>query len=327
MGVLTRTETPQRRSCCLSSPLLLLLLLLLSWMVVACAGTHHAHAFPEPYPRDSFGVPQWSELGTQNDDASSDVQAELLFAEVDEATTTEETEYDEVPAAVSTAGGVPFVHKRVEAVIHHQFVRGHLLRVPSPGKSFSILPPSGGCPGFRRTSITAEDARCAAATNAGFFDIYRGHCLGNLVSNGEVLQADSSTRNANFGVTKDGKFVYGYLTRKQIEDMQFANLMTGVTWLLRKGKIYLDESINRERPTFEFVWIKAPRVAIGNNESGELMILEVDGDEPLNKGLNLYEFAELAKSKGMVNAINIDGWCKLCAYPVPQGVFVLVHFD
>ena len=70
------------------------------------------------------------------------------------------------------------------------------------------------------------DARCAAATNAGFFDIYRGHCLGNLVSNGEVLQADSSTRNANFGVTKDGKFVYGYLTRKQIEDMQFANLMT-----------------------------------------------------------------------------------------------------
>ena len=47
-----------------------------------------------------------------------------------------------------------------------------------------------------------------------------------------------------------------------------------------------------------FVTEKAPRTAAGWLYSGAMALLEVDGIEDMNRGPDLYEFAELAISLG-----------------------------
>lgn len=51
----------------------------------------------------------------------------------------------------------------------------------------------------------------------------------------------------------------------------------------------------------------APRVAIGNDINGNLMILQVNGYEPQKLGLNVYEMTDLLLFLGFQNAINLDG--------------------
>ena len=90
-----------------------------------------------------------------------------------------------------------------------------------------------------------------AAVNAGFFDIYRGFCLGNLVSDGKIINAVNSA-NSNFGILKTGGLFFGYLTQAQVSSMNFQQLATGVVWLVRNGTVYVDQSnFGRIRETTE----------------------------------------------------------------------------
>lgn len=53
---------------------------------------------------------------------------------------------------------------------------------------------------------------------------------------------------------------------------------------MRNGEVYINESILIEKFDYGFIWEKAPRVAIGHDAEGNLLIFEVDGNEFLNKG-------------------------------------------
>jgi hypothetical protein len=122
--------------------------------------------------------------------------------------------------------------------------------------------------------------------NAGFFDMRTGDCLGNVVSAGQRVQTTNRV-NANFGTLADGRYLIGYLRSSEAASMDFTNLVAGVGWLVRNGSAWVDGTVAIERPSYDFVNMKAPRTGIAHDAAGDLLLFEVDGDEPTARGLSL----------------------------------------
>lgn len=57
---------------------------------------------------------------------------------------------------------------------------------------------------------TAAAAGCLFAQNAGFFSTNHNWCLGNVVSDGRMVQDSGGIQNAQFGIRRDGTLVFGY---------------------------------------------------------------------------------------------------------------------
>jgi len=206
-----------------------------------------------------------------------------------------------------------FNYTKIDQVINGQLIHGHMFNLTNPIHHFGIKPPFNflagpKCPcGRVPTSTTAKAHDCIVAINGGFFNMQTGACMGYVASDGVLLQDPGYVPNVNFGITPDGNYVIGYLTSAEVKSYAFENLITGVLWIVRGGHIYLDESVAVEQPSYDFVWEKAPRVAIGHDVHGNLLLFEVDGNEFLNAGLDMYEWATFIQSKGAINAINLDG--------------------
>lgn len=56
---------------------------------------------------------------------------------------------------------------------------------------------------------TARLGRCLVAQNGGYFDMSSGECLGNVVSDGRLVQNAHGLQNAQFGIRRDGTMVFG----------------------------------------------------------------------------------------------------------------------
>eukprot|EP01126_Amoeba_proteus_P055849 TRINITY_DN6956_c0_g1_i1.p1 TRINITY_DN6956_c0_g1~~TRINITY_DN6956_c0_g1_i1.p1 ORF type:complete len:260 (-),score=52.53 TRINITY_DN6956_c0_g1_i1:824-1603(-) len=186
-----------------------------------------------------------------------------------------------------------------------------------PLHTFSILEPGGvgGCAGGdHRTKVsqTSGQYNCNVAGNGGFFDITTGACLGNIVSRGRIIQ-NTGLQNANFGIRRDGTIVVGYLDKSDIDNSSnpFQNLVAGVIWLVRGGKNYVNESQGLEYMGIQttgssFVTVKSARSALGHDSQGRLVLVQVDG-KSWERGVDLFELADFLVSRGVVNAINLDG--------------------
>eukprot|EP00029_Vermamoeba_vermiformis_P014097 TRINITY_DN916_c0_g1_i1.p1 TRINITY_DN916_c0_g1~~TRINITY_DN916_c0_g1_i1.p1 ORF type:complete len:292 (-),score=30.12 TRINITY_DN916_c0_g1_i1:5-880(-) len=209
----------------------------------------------------------------------------------------------------------PMAHDNLpEPVIHHTplnhkntglNVTGNVMRVTNPKKFFNVYPPINGCPSFSRVSDTAKVHNCVLATNGGFFNTKTGDCLGNLVSEGKVLNVGQE-RKANFG-TVNGNFAIGYINHETLKKHKFDNLIAGVGWLVRDGKQFVNQSLVLESMGTQFAKFHAPRLSIGYTSSGELLIVEVNGLESIDAGVSLWELADIAIRFGAVSAINLDG--------------------
>ena len=114
-------------------------------------------------------------------------------------------------------------------------------------------------------------------------------CLGNLVSEGKILQT-TNWMNVNCGL-RNGKFVVGYLTKEEVLDEKnpFQELVAGVIWLVRNGTNFALESAKIENPTAQqtserlmegnrnsFVDTFAARTAVGYDKDGRLLIFQFD---------------------------------------------------
>lgn len=188
--------------------------------------------------------------------------------------------------------------------------RGHVYTLNNTLRHFSILEPHGGCERRRvPTSVTSKASHCVLATNAGFFNTRTGACLGNLVANQSVVQSPG-TKNVNFGITHDGKYVVGYLDSEDVfntttGESRFQQLIAGVIWLVRDGQNYVSvskeiEDMSTQETGPSFTTVKAPRLALGHDADGRLMLVSVDA-------LGLEPLADLLISMGVKNAINLDG--------------------
>lgn len=170
-----------------------------------------------------------------------------------------------------------------------------------------MLPPLENKCGKRvATSVNAGAHKCLFASNAGFFNVKNGDCIGNLVSDQFIVQT-SDVRVANFGV-RGSDFVVGYVDPKTVAGKPaFSQLVAGVGWLIRKGEIFLETAVSKEHISSAFRTLLAPRIAIGHDKAGHLLILEVNGYEPAQMGFDLDQMAKAAQTHGAVNMINLDG--------------------
>lgn len=227
--------------------------------------------------------------------------------------------YESWPLAAEDAdvGAANIDHFRIEETSYNEILMGNLWILRNPKNHFSIMEPLGGCESHTRVKVSesAQEYECEVATNAGFFNTHTNACLGNLVSEGKLVQ-NTGFQNANFGITKDGFFHIGYLSEEQVsqgEATDYAELVAGVIWILRNSTVYVDDSLAVEDMSVQetgdpqyFCDVLSARSAIGHNREGHLMILNIDG-KTSQRGVSLYRMAELMKKFGAVNAINLDG--------------------
>ncbi|GAA6097450.1 N-acetylglucosamine-1-phosphodiester alpha-N-acetylglucosaminidase isoform X1 [Tachysurus ichikawai] len=200
-----------------------------------------------------------------------------------------------------------------------RWVSGHITVVHDPLRTVSVLEPGGpgGCLNLRRELVenTAKTRKCLIAQNGGYFVTRNGQCLGNIVSDGRLVQNSGGVQNAQFGIRKNGTLVFGYLSEEEVLDRinPFVQLVSGVVWLLRSGEVYINESFkaecteSQETGTFqEFVNVISARTAVGHDAKGRLILFHSDGQTNI-RGMNLWEVAEFLKKQGVINAINLDG--------------------
>ena len=161
---------------------------------------------------------------------------------------------------------------------------------------------------------TAAAHHCVVATNGGFFDQKTTRCIGNLVSDGALVQAGTH-QNVQFGITAKHEFIVGYLSEADVESMTAAasvtQLIAGVGWLVRNGRNYVSESLRTEDMSVQdtggnFASIVSARNAIAHDKDGRLMLVAIDG-KSWDNGVDLNGMAEVLLKLGAVNAINLDG--------------------
>lgn len=179
---------------------------------------------------------------------------------------------------------------------------------------FSFYPPTkDGCTKLVQPSVSSWSTyTCEYATNGGFFtwDTTKPSlCIGNLISDGHVWQIPTDgtgSNRANFGITQDSKIITGFVGTSPTSLYNFTNLMTGVGWLVRNGQGNVESSpdLNKEST---FTTEKAPRTAVGVFKNGTMVLVEIDGEEDINYGPDLFEMAEFLVSIGVESAINLDG--------------------
>ncbi|XP_007228925.3 N-acetylglucosamine-1-phosphodiester alpha-N-acetylglucosaminidase [Astyanax mexicanus] len=200
-----------------------------------------------------------------------------------------------------------------------KWVSGHITVVHDPLRTVSVLEPGGpgGCEKSDRELVenTARTRKCLVAQNGGYFHTHSGLCLGNIVSDGRLVQNSGGLQNAQFGIRKDGTLVFGYLSEDEVLDEinPFVQLVSGVVWLLRASKVYINESIQaecdetQETGRFQrFVNVVSARTAVGHDSKGRLILFHVDGKTD-QRGMDLWEVADFLKKHDVVNAINLDG--------------------
>ncbi|XP_061530736.1 N-acetylglucosamine-1-phosphodiester alpha-N-acetylglucosaminidase isoform X2 [Phycodurus eques] len=198
-------------------------------------------------------------------------------------------------------------------------VTGHFTVVHDPLRTLSVLEPSrpGGCSSYRLATVeeTSQAAGCLYAQNAGFFNTHTGQCLGNVVSDGRMVQDSGGIQNAQFGIRRDGTLVFGYLSQEEVLDQSnpFVQLVSGVVWLLRNGEVYIKSSMTAECDKMQetgsfhhFAEVMSARTALGHDANGRVILLQVDGQTG-ERGMNLFEMAIFLKKNGVINAINLDG--------------------
>eukprot|EP00002_Diphylleia_rotans_P039574 TRINITY_DN9203_c0_g2_i1.p1 TRINITY_DN9203_c0_g2~~TRINITY_DN9203_c0_g2_i1.p1 ORF type:complete len:445 (+),score=83.95 TRINITY_DN9203_c0_g2_i1:61-1395(+) len=217
-------------------------------------------------------------------------------------------------------------HRRVVLHEDSQAIHGHLIILHNPGADvFSIIPPANisgfaqsQTMGVARVSQTSVEHECMYATNAGFFSTKTLRWLGYLVSDGKHL-LKGTRRNAAFGLLSSGQFFTGYVPQGAVNGdssrpsngLSFRQLVSGVLWLVRKGRNYVEESLRLEDMTIQesggsFATMVSARTALGHNSDGELMILQIDG-KSWKTGVSLKTMADVLIQFGAYNAINLDG--------------------
>ena len=182
---------------------------------------------------------------------------------------------------------------------------GYLAVVTNAAPHFRAFGPLGGAPcgKLELTSSTAHANGCRWATNGGPFNMSNGDCdAGQFIMNGTTV--GSGGYLPMFGASSDGSWVVGTLNQSIAKRWRVAWAINGFSWLVRNG-------VERV-PLTPRALLHAPRTAIGIDESGRLMMLEVDGCEPykgcpLHLGLTLRGTAELLLAHGVMHAINLDG--------------------
>ncbi|XP_060073566.1 N-acetylglucosamine-1-phosphodiester alpha-N-acetylglucosaminidase-like [Ylistrum balloti] len=193
------------------------------------------------------------------------------------------------------------------------------VHVKYPYHTLSVHEPwmPGGCQ-INRSFVakTIEHESCMVAMNAGFFyeNGTGAGCFGSIVSNGRIVRDSGGIQNVYFGIKENGDIFTGYLTEADMAKEKFIQLVGGVIWLIRNGEVNINESIDYEcsaplpvaMTMQNFSSTLSARSAVAVDREGRVILMQVDGNTH-QRGVNLYEFADILLKFGVVQAVNLDG--------------------
>ena len=81
------------------------------------------------------------------------------------------------------------------------------------------------------------------------------------------------------------------------------HIISGGPYLVKNGEVFVDMTAQK----LQAIGGRNPRSAIGYTKDNDLILVAVDGREGSSIGMTLTELANLMKSLGCINAINLDG--------------------
>ncbi len=173
----------------------------------------------------------------------------------------------------------------------------------------SRLPDSG-----ETTSQIAKNNGGIAGINAGGF-LDRGWTgtggspLGFIVHDGKVVYnqyKDENKKQETVAFTKEGMLIVGKHSMAQLKKLG-----------IKEGVSFGPPLIVNGKPTIkkgDGGWGIAPRTAIGQKETGEVLLLVIDGRSLESLGATLRDVQDILLDYGAVNAANLDGGSSATMY-------------
>ena len=248
--------------------------------------------FEEEYPEiDQASLKAYLE---KQGDAALDEDGYLVIDEagLEEEGTDIETVHGDQVLALDTFNGITICKVKGEGFV------GRLAIVKDPSQVGVALAPGYGSVGARAADI-AEESGAVLVTNAsGFYDP-EGHGNGGVahglvVSGGQRYNDAVAGSYKTIGIDENNRLYVGSYQQGQYRDaVEFKPA------LIVNGEKVVEGSAG---------WGVQPRTAIGQTESGSILLLVVDGRAPgYSIGCTVGDCADILARYGAVQACNLDG--------------------
>ncbi|WP_088186933.1 phosphodiester glycosidase family protein [Desulfosporosinus sp. FKA] len=182
--------------------------------------------------------------------------------------------------------------------------KGKVMLIKDPKRIKVAVTKDLGVKGERVSDFVKDTGAVAGINGGGFCDPNGagngGFPDGLTVHNGKIVQNNIGSNSTDIvALDKDGKLIVGQITA---DDIKKKNIQEAVFFwppLIKNGK----------RCEFQdSVWGVAPRTAIGQKEDGTIILIVIDGRQPLwSWGAKMSDVYNLFRDYGAVNAANLDG--------------------
>ena len=192
-------------------------------------------------------------------------------------------------------------------------VRAHILSVTGIGSAyrFNVM---GAFGALIPPSVFSRQSEALAVINGGFFSFDHYEGIGLIAYRKRVLYPPTRNRKwcGTVGFHAGGALI-DWVTPKDVGDSRITlseggwdachAAMAAGPILVREGKNYIETDGQQFNQT-----VKAPRTAIGVTATGAVLLVVVDGRQPLwSRGVTLVELADLFVSRHATAALNLDG--------------------
>lgn len=155
-----------------------------------------------------------------------------------------------------------------------------------------------------------EDEYVIAKINGGFFDMGgSSEFIGSYVDEG-LYYNSSMYYYPTLIYWKNNKMTMEVNApqSRHVDYQKEANFAIGIPWtLIVDGEINYTFSIETLKKVFGHPTTKNPRTLLGQKSDGTIIMVVADGRRVTSLGLDIYQSAELMKSLGCYNAVNLDG--------------------
>ena len=162
-----------------------------------------------------------------------------------------------------------------------------------------------------KTMVQTHQAR--AGINAGGFvdgpnyDSNGGTPAGLLIVNNQLIQSNGNTKHSVIGFNQDHILVLGKMTKQEALDANLRDAVDFRPFLIVNGEKMIKEGTGG--------WGIAPRTAIGQRKTGEILFLCIDGRQPGHSlGTDLDVVQNTLYDEGCINAALLDGGSSTVMY-------------
>ena len=141
---------------------------------------------------------------------------------------------------------------------------------------------------------------------------------GALPPNGRSVQATGDLASALRAIAQPGQRLrlstaLRTSTNRTLPLTRYTSVVNGGPELVRDGSLHVtpatDGMVHPGDPSFYYGWVhkRNPRTFAGTDRRGRLVLVTADGRSTGSLGLSILETARVARSLGLVDAINLDG--------------------